>query len=254
MNNITSGELLKQGTCALFIDGDFSGTAWLYDGENGCLLTAGHSFHGRSPQSITVKFLDDEPRPVQYVDSKFDQKEGIDFGILQLCDPLPKERIQLPVCLLTENQMEPLRGTSQFLLRGIGTDLNAASDATLEYIGTLNPGDVTETTMYRFHSAEATVKGLSGAPIYSEYYKAVVALQTEMDVEKHFVVAMPLFRVEGTALDHLTRLQRCAPPSPIPPGPILVVVILSFIIIIIGAVFWFSRDGELELIPADQLT
>src|SRR2546427_9183697 len=97
----SSSALIRQGTCAVFIDGQIKGTAWLVT-PDGYLLTAGHLLGEKMPvERVEVRFAEDIPRLAYKIQWDYQPLAGTDFAILKLDSPLPQLR-PLPFKLAKE--------------------------------------------------------------------------------------------------------------------------------------------------------
>ena len=77
-------DLLSQATCAVLVNGEVAGTAWLASHE-GHLITAGHLLGEDEPLSqVEVQFKGDSPRIARQIQWKFQKEMGIDFAVLKL--------------------------------------------------------------------------------------------------------------------------------------------------------------------------
>ena len=82
MNSSSLDDFLMQATCAVLIDGQIVGTAWLLSAD-GYLLTAAHVVGSQEPlDEVMVQFVDHEKPLVARVEESYYQFErGIDFAV-----------------------------------------------------------------------------------------------------------------------------------------------------------------------------
>ena len=157
--NLSLDEFLKQATCAVLIDGEVRGTAWLVN-KSGYLLTAGHILGEKEPfNEVLVRFVGDEPRQAHKVEWHFEEGMGIDFAVLKLTDLLPN-RYPLPVSLT-----ESVGGT--FRLRGYGVTLPGQSVGEGRILGTYEPPKAIGNHLFQLRSPEVSERGYSGAAVFS---------------------------------------------------------------------------------------
>lgn len=185
-------DLIAQATCAVLINGQVKGTAWLLS-ANGQLLSAGHLFCGDEPcEEVELRFVGESPLRARKILCHYDKGTGVDFAILQLGNPNSAHK-PLPISLAEE-----FRGS--FKAQGYGRTLKDLSPGTGEFIGSVALGNSPEFRLFRLRSPELGEGGYSGAAIFSEELQAVTAIQTEATTEKigtgrDTVLALPLYRV-----------------------------------------------------------
>jgi MoaA/NifB/PqqE/SkfB family radical SAM enzyme len=185
-------ELLRQATCAVLIDGQVKGTAWLLNHE-GLLLTAGHVLgETNPPDKVQVRFPEDLPRDAYKVVWFYQREAGVDFAVLKAAEA-PKDRQPLPISL----EREP---AGQFSLRGYGRSLQDQSCGTGEIIGSFDPQNQSALRLIRLRSPELGEPGYSGGAVFLEGARAAVGVQIEAAIAKtgpgrDTVLAMPLYRI-----------------------------------------------------------
>lgn len=193
MNQLSVDELLSQATCAVLIEGQIVGTAWLVSDE-GHLLTAGHVLGIEEPLvQVEVLFIADVPREaynIEWVDS---QKNALNFAVLKLITPI--SRRPLPISLAKEVQ-----GT--FRLCGYGTDLKEQSQysGNGQFSGSMYIDNSASKHLFRLRSSDFGLAGNSGAAVFSDELQAIVGIQSEAAIarlgpEAGVVLAVPLYRV-----------------------------------------------------------
>lgn len=214
-------ELLTQATCAVLIEGQIVGTAWLVSDE-GHLLTAGHVLGTeQSATEVQVRFVGDVPRAAHKLEWMYHEASGLDFAILKLIHPVAGRR-PLPISLTKK-----VKG--QFRLCGYGTMLrhDALSSSNGRFLGVMHIGHSASNTLLRLHSSDLGQKGYSGGAVFSDELKAVVGIQTEaanarIGPESQVILALPLYRVAQLwpALNLLVKksVER-APSLPVEPHP-----------------------------------
>ncbi|HKQ52332.1 MAG TPA: serine protease [Pyrinomonadaceae bacterium] len=191
-HDIPADALLPQATCAVLLDNELKGTAWLVSDE-GHLLTAGHIFHGVAPSvEIQVRFLNDAPLKAHRITREYAPESGVDFAILTI-DSQQGRRTPLPVSLA-----EMVEGRCR--IQGYGKTLYEQSAGLGEFVGRHYPQDFTENAIFIVRTQETGEPGFSGAPVFSETLGAVVGIQTEATTAetgagRDTVLAMPLFRI-----------------------------------------------------------
>lgn len=189
MNHLSTDKLLAQATCAVLIDGEIAGTAWLLSNE-GHLLTAGHVLGTDDALSeVQIKFADHIPQKAFLLYHCFVRKNAIDFAILQMAN-LPKECHPLPISLARSV-------TGTFRLHGYGVSLQARTAGDGQFVG--SHGSESD-FLFRLRSKELAEEGFSGGAVYSDDLKAVVAMQIEAGRSRigptsETVLAMPLYRI-----------------------------------------------------------
>jgi len=190
-------DLLSQATCAVLIDGEIAGTAWLTSNE-GHLITAGHVLGEDEPLSqVQVQFEGDYPRIAHQIRRSFQPNMGIDFAILQLDSPIDKrqsfEDSGLPISLA-----KSVEGKCRLV--GYGKTLTDRSQGVGEFVGFHDRENSADNRLFRLRSPELAEEGYSGGAVFSEELAAVVAIQTEatrrnLGAGRDTVLAMPLYRV-----------------------------------------------------------
>ena len=187
-------DLLAQATCAVLVEGETTGTAWLLSDE-GHLLTAGHLLCkdlkacDEVYEEVEVQFGNESPRRAHRVEWAFKQKKGVDFAILKLTEPVGRQ--PLPVSLARSV-------TGRFKLRGYGQALEDPATGVGEFVGVVDRLGVYR--LFRFRSPELRDVGFSGGAVYSDKLNAVVAIQIEAGRNKlgplrQTVLGMPLYRI-----------------------------------------------------------
>ena len=191
---LSPDELLTQATCAVLIDNEVVGTAWLVSRE-GDLLTAGHLFEDYPVDvEVTVQFAGDILRQVQIMDSRYQLETGTDFAHLKLVTVTPPlTRYPLPIALARS-----VSGSCRLV--GYGQTLGSRSSGIGEIIGFQDVNNHEANRLFRIRSAELGVEGYSGGAVFSDELQAVVAIQsqttrTDIGAGRDTVLAMPLYRV-----------------------------------------------------------
>lgn len=185
-------DLLAQATCALLIDGKVKGTAWLVSDE-GHLLTAGHLLGTDKPcDDVEIRFAEDVPYKAYKIQWGYQQEMGIDFAVLKLPGS-PVNRRPLPVSLA-----QVVKGT--FRLHGYGASLKDRSVGAGEFIGPFDPQNSPGNRLFQLRSPELGEGGYSGAAVFSDELRAVVAIQVEATRAatgsgRDTILAMPLYRI-----------------------------------------------------------
>lgn len=194
MSYLSADELLTQATCAVLIDGQIVGTAWLVDYQ-GHLLTAGHVLCQNLEScsdvydEVHVQFADDKPCLVRKVEWGFQNETNLDFAILKLTH-MPLNRQPLPLSFAPS-------WSGRFRLYGYGESLAALTAGVGTFVGLHG---FEGNRLFRLSSRELPDEGFSGGAIYSEELGAVVAIQTRAGRSKlgptsETVLAMPLYRI-----------------------------------------------------------
>lgn len=186
-------DLLIQATCAVLIDGQIEGTAWLVSDE-GHLLTAGHVLGEEEPVTqVQVQFMGDGRRPADKIEWMFYKNKEVDFAVLKLTDSI--NRRPLPVSLAKEVE-------GQFKLCGYGTRLKKGSQiiGKGQFLGPIPIGNSSNTWLFRLQTSELGQEGYSGGAVFSDEEQAVVGIQTQASQnpfgpEWDVVLAMPLCRI-----------------------------------------------------------
>ena len=190
--SISSSQLIHQATCAVLINGEIKGTAWLVTG-NGHLLTAGHVLGKNAPVSkVEVRFEEDIPREAYKIQWDYQPQTGTDFAVLKLTSA-PPHVSPLPTSLAKEV-------TGDFRLCGYGVTLQDRSEGMGIFVGLFDPQDFSGNRLFRLRSPETGEVGYSGAAVFSEELQAVVAIQIEAATAKvgaghDTVLAMPMYRI-----------------------------------------------------------
>lgn len=185
-------EWLSQATCAIMVDGEIIGTAWLIS-DDGYLITAGHVLGLDEPiDEVEVRFIGHMPQKAQRIVSMFDQERGIDFAILKLATPLPNLR-PLPISLARSVN-------GRFKSCGYGKTLGDQSIGLGEFVGVFYRNNSQNSLLFRLRSPELAEEGYSGAAIFSEDLQAIVGIQTEVALQRvgagrDTILAMPLYRI-----------------------------------------------------------
>ncbi|RME40982.1 MAG: serine protease, partial [Caldilineae bacterium] len=195
-------DLLAQATCAVLIDGQVRGTAWLVSSD-GYLLTAGHVLGVDAPrEQVEVRFPEDVPREAYKIQWGYQRDMGIDFAVLKLVSP-PLERRPLPVSLARFV-------SGPFSAHGYGLTLHDRSVGKGVFVGTFDPQNSPGNRLFQLRSAELGEGGYSGAAVFSHRLQAVVAIQIEATraatgAGRDTILAMPLYRIapQWTLLNRL---------------------------------------------------
>lgn len=188
----SADERLRQATCAVLIDAQVRGTAWLLNQE-GLLLTAGHVLGETNPlESVQVRFPEDVPRDAYRIVWFYQREAGVDFAVLKMAQP-PAGRLPVPISLARD-----LAGP--FRLRGYGRSLLDQSCGTGEIVGTFDLQDQPALRLLRLRTPELGEPGYSGGAVYLDAAHAAVGLQTEAALAttgagRDTVLAMPLYRI-----------------------------------------------------------
>lgn len=192
MSNSSSHDLLAQATCAVLIDGEVAGTAWLVNDE-GYLLTAGHVLGEKEPlNEVKVRFEDDRFRIAHKIQWRFQREIGLDFAILKLND-YPKRYQPLPI--------SAARSVSgRFKLHGYGQTLGDPATGGGEFVGVVDRQNSAKNRLFRLRSQELGEAGFSGGAVYNTETSSVVAIQIEAAQRKigstrDTILAMPLYRI-----------------------------------------------------------
>lgn len=189
---LSSDELLTQATCAIIIDGQIRGTAWLVDFE-GHLLTAGHVLGTNTPCSqVKVQFQEDVTHDAFKIQWGYQQSMGEDFAVLRLSNII-KDRTPLPI-LLSRSV------AGNFRVRGYGITLVSQSIGKGEFLGFFDPQGASGNRLFQLRSPELGEKGYSGAAVFSDTLQAVVAIQVEATKSttgagRDTLLAVPLYRI-----------------------------------------------------------
>ena len=190
--NLTDDEI-RQATCAVIIDGDVIGTAWLVSDE-GYLLTAGHLLIKKEEcvlDQVTICFSDDVPRPAFKRQLVYMPVAGLDFAVLQLNQSV--DRVPLDIKL---NE----RVEGELRLYGYGESLQGLSKGVGKFLDRVHPQENPSNCLFKFTSNQLGEGGFSGGAVVSDELQAAVALQIsatsqEQGAEEYTVLAMPLYRV-----------------------------------------------------------
>ena len=187
-----SNDLLFQATCAVLIDGQAVGTAWLVSDE-GHLLTAGHLLGTDQPTTqVEVQFVGDAPRKAARLKWMYDEKKRINFAALKLTSPIG-ERRPLPVSLAKSIQ-------GSFRLCGDGTTIKSLSQLGDQFLGSMYLRHSPSNALFRLRSSDFGQQDNSGGAIFSNDQEAAIGILTEVvrhpfDPESDMVLAIPLYRV-----------------------------------------------------------
>lgn len=184
-------DLLAQATCAVLVNGQVKGTAWLFTHE-GHLLTAGHVVDDPDCVEVEVRFAGDKPRTAYRIQRSHDRESGVDYAILRLKEPLP-ERRPLPITLEKEV-------SGKFVLLGYGKSLKDRGTGRGVFAGFFDPQNFSGNRLFKLDSKQLGESGYSGGAVFSEESRAVVAIQIEATTarsgaERDTVLAMPLYRI-----------------------------------------------------------
>lgn len=186
-------ERLAQATCAVMINDQVKGAAWLFSDE-GHLLTAGHILGKKAPlDRVKVCFAEDVPRTAHKVLRGYDHGSGVDFAILKLESP-PPDRHPLPIELAEEC-------TGNFMLLGYGKSLKDRGTGCGTFTGFFDPQSSSANRLFKLDSKQLGEQGYSGGAVFSKEAQAVVAIQIEATTartgpERDTVLAMPLYRID----------------------------------------------------------
>jgi tetratricopeptide (TPR) repeat protein len=189
----SSGSMIDQAICAILIDGQIRGTAWLVT-DTGHLLTAAHILGTSNPVNrVEIRFAEDIPREAYKIQWDYQPETGTDFAVLKLTHP-PAKHYPLPISLAREVVGGDFRSC------GYGVTLQDRSEGTGSFVGIFDPQDFPGNRLFRLRSQELGEGGYSGAPIFSEALQAVVALQIESVIRKvgagrDTILAMPIYRI-----------------------------------------------------------
>ena len=194
MSYLSADELLTQATCAVLIEGQTVGTAWLVDYQ-GHLLTAGHVLCQNLEScsdiydEVHVQFADDKPCLARKVEWAFQNEINLDFALLKLTE-MPLNRQPLPVSLARS-------WSGRFRLYGYGESLAVLTAGVGMFVGLYG---FESSRLFRLSSRELPDEGFSGGAVYSEELGAVVAIQSRAGRSKlgptsETVLAMPLYRI-----------------------------------------------------------
>lgn len=195
MDHILIDKLLAQATCAVLIEGQIVGTAWLASDE-GHLLTAGHVLGTEEPLAqVQVQFIGDGPRTAHKIEWWY-HENGLDFAVLKLNGLITPQ--PLPIALVREVH-------GKLKLRGYGASLEERKSqwgGTGDFVGTVSIEHSAHNFLFQLNAPQLRDQGFSGGAVYSEAVGAVVAIQTEMGERDlgpmgNLVFAMPLYRVAG---------------------------------------------------------
>jgi AdoMet-dependent heme synthase len=188
----SADERLRQATCAILVDSQVRGTAWLLNRE-GLLLTAGHVLGESNPlDKVQVRFPEDVPRDAYKIVWFYQPEAGVDFAVLKMASS-PDDREPLPISLDREV-------TGEFRVRGYGRSLLDQSCGLGEIVGTFDPQNQPALRLLRLRSPELAEPGYSGGAVFIDQANAVVGLQTEAaqataGAGRDTVLAMPLYRI-----------------------------------------------------------
>lgn len=202
MSNLSSHDLLAQATCAVLIDDEIAGTAWLFNDE-GYLLTAGHVLGEKEPlNEVKVRFEDDICRTAHKIQWCFEKEIGLDFAILKLND-YPKRYQPLPI--------SGARSVSgRFKLHGYGQTLGDPATGGGEFVGVIDRQHSSKNRLFRLRSQELGEAGFSGGAVYNIELGCVVAVQIEatqrsIGSTRDTILAMPLYRIANYWPDLLNK-------------------------------------------------
>ena len=190
--DLSPDKLLAQATCAVLLESQIQGTAWLVSDE-GHLLTAGHILGKERPAArVMIEFPDDTPREALVIQWHYDWETGVDFAVLKLVETVA-DRYPLPVYLAAEV-------TGEMRLRGYGITLKDQSPGRGMFLGFLDPQNSFSNRLFLYSSSELGERGFSGAAVFSDELNAVVALQIEATAAitgagRDTTLAMPLYRI-----------------------------------------------------------
>lgn len=203
-NKLSSVALLVQATCAVLVNGQITGTAWLVS-DDGLLVTAGHILGKETPlDTVEIRFPEDAPLRAHKLNWGFQPTMGIDFAILKI-DDWQANRQPLPIALSQEVDGE-------FILRGYGVTFVDQSGGKGTFLGPFDPQNSQSNRMFVLRSSEIGEGGYSGAAVFSEKLGAVVAVQVEATTKKtgphrDTILSMPLYRI-ASYWDQLKKLAK----------------------------------------------
>ncbi|HYH67520.1 MAG TPA: serine protease [Urbifossiella sp.] len=185
-------ELLIQATCAVYLDGKCAGTGWLLD-TDGHVVTAGHIV-ATPHDAAEVSFGDNTIRiRADHVVHHNDIAAGLDVAVLKVASADLGGRKPLPI-------RSPRHPCGRFRVYGFGRTLVTRSSGRGEFIGVYEPGDKADYRLFRLDSKQLGEEGFSGGAVFSDDFRAVVAIQSHAATAtfgpgRDTVLAMPLYRI-----------------------------------------------------------
>ena len=186
-------DYIRQATCAVQINGQERGSAWLLS-KKGHLLTAAHVLPDtREGDTIKVRFRDNCYLEAKVIKRVYEENAKgiaiIDFAVLQLINPVVN-RFPLRISLI-----QSINGN--FRLCGYGKTLVSQSIGRANYVTTYDIDESDKKRLFQFTSKQLCETGYSGGGFVSDELQAVVAIQTTMigNKDKETVFGMPLYRI-----------------------------------------------------------